>query len=92
MWILLKHFLFVVTVGIIWNTDRPRADYITEVLDCLGESLYLIDVSMSVLLLIASLILPYAFVFIFQRWCFKLQLNKTLLTQDVFFKVSQMSF
>lgn len=33
----------VVTVGIIWNTDSPSARYITDVLDCIGQSLYLID-------------------------------------------------
>ena len=33
----------VVSVGIIWDTERPSMNYVTDVMDCIGESLYLGD-------------------------------------------------
>ena len=36
---------YVVTLGIIWDTDSPSSTYITDVMDCITENLYMIDVS-----------------------------------------------
>lgn len=38
------HMNFLVTVGIIWDTDSPSADYIVDTMDCMTERLYMSDV------------------------------------------------
>ena len=35
----------LVTVGVIWDSDHPSAKYISSFMDCIGENLYLVDVS-----------------------------------------------
>jgi len=51
-----KHLYFfslalsIVTLGIIWDTDSPSANYIADVMDCITENLYMIDVSFNLFL------------------------------------------
>ena len=40
-------FLFSVSVGFIWDSDRPTLDYITEVVRSIGTTVKLTDVSMT---------------------------------------------